>query len=256
MESQSAVERQHIIRAFRFELTKVQTVAVRERVVAQLRNVSEELAKNVADGLGMTNLPDPLPSVLKQVPKPEIRTSKELSLLARPGKDGIKTRAIAIILGNGVEGEAALKIRQTLTDQGAVPRFVGMKLGKVTTAAGDKMEIDVSLETAPAVTWDAMVIPDGKKAVDELSQSGHALEFLKDQYRHCKTILLLGDAKRLVEKAGIPQTLPSGKPDPGLLVLAGNDAATAAQAFVAALAKHRHFERETDPPRVQLPYSR
>src|SRR5262245_42842069 len=43
-ESQSDVEKQHIIRAFRFELTKVQVVAVRERVVSQLRNVAEELA--------------------------------------------------------------------------------------------------------------------------------------------------------------------------------------------------------------------
>src|SRR6201995_5814233 len=36
--SQSPVEKLHIIRAFRFELTKVQVVAVRLRVVAQLRN--------------------------------------------------------------------------------------------------------------------------------------------------------------------------------------------------------------------------
>ena len=62
--SQTDVEKTHIIRAYRFELTKVQTVAMRQRVVAQLRNVAEELARGVADGLGMTELPDPLPSVL------------------------------------------------------------------------------------------------------------------------------------------------------------------------------------------------
>jgi catalase len=42
--------------------------------------------------------------------------------------------------------------------------------------------------------------------------------------------------------------LPSGKPDQGLLV--ASDAATIADDFVAAIAKHRHFGRETDPPRV------
>ena len=67
--SQSDVEKQHIIRAFRFELTKVQVAAVRERVVAQLRNVAEELAQAVADGLGMTELPEPLPKVLPRAPK-------------------------------------------------------------------------------------------------------------------------------------------------------------------------------------------
>ena len=44
--------------------------------------------------------------------------------------------------------------------------------------------------------------------------------------------------------------LPSGKPDPGLLLFGSDDVDAALKAFVAALSKHRHFERETDPPRV------
>jgi hypothetical protein len=75
---------------------------VRERVIAQLRNVSEDLARNVAQGLGMSRLPDRLPTVLKRAPKPEVGMSKALSLFARPGQDGIKTRRIALILANGV----------------------------------------------------------------------------------------------------------------------------------------------------------
>src|SRR4030095_11491342 len=43
--------RQHIIKAFRFELTRVQTPAVRKRVVALLANVASELAEGVAKGL-------------------------------------------------------------------------------------------------------------------------------------------------------------------------------------------------------------
>jgi catalase len=249
-ESQSPAEKQHIVRAYRFELTKVQTVAVRERVVAQLRNVSEELAQAVAEGLGMARLPDPLPNVLKRVPKPEVRTSKALSLLARPGTEGIKTRHVAVIVANGVDGAAALALHRALTTQGAVPRFVGVKLGRASSETGEPIEIEVSMEAAPAVVWDAIVIADGSKAIAELGDSGHAIEFLKDQYRHCKPILLLGKAERLAQKAGIPPTLPSGKPDPGLLLFGANDVDAALDAFVGALAKHRHFERETDPPRI------
>ncbi len=249
-ESQSGIEKQHIIRAFRFELTKVQTVAVRERVVAQLRNVAAELAQSVADGLGMNALPEPLPTVLKRAPKPEVLSSKALSLLARPGQDGIKTRRIALIVANGVDGEAALMLHRQLTDQGGVPRFVGVKLGRVQSETGDPIEIEVSMETAPAVVWDAMAIVDGGRSIDELSNSGHAMEFLKDQYRHCKPILLMGKAERLVAKAGIPPTLPSGKPDPGLLMFVADDFDAALKAFVGALSRHRQFERETDPPRV------
>jgi catalase len=191
-----------------------------------------------------------LPTALKRAPKPEVTKSKALSLLARPGQEGIKTRRIALILANGVKGEAAMMLHRQLMAAGAVPRFVGVKLGRVDSENGEPVEIEVSMETAPAVVWDAMAILDGGRSVEELANSGHALEFLKDQYRHCKPILLLGKAEKLLAKAGIPPALPSGKPDPGLLMFGSDDIDAALRAFVGALSKHRQFERETDPPRV------
>jgi catalase len=245
--SQSDIEKRHIVRAFRFELTKVQTTAVRERVVAQLRNVAEDLAQAVADGLGMGALPDPLPKTLKRPAKPEVQTSNALSLYARPGRQGIKTRRIAMLVADGVNGEAAVAMHEALTEEGAVPRFVGVKLGRVQGAGGAPLEIEVSMEAAPSVLWDAMVVPDGEQAVAALLKSGHAIEFLKDQYRHCKPILLMGSAAALLEKAGIPQ---SGKVDAGLLLYDAGQTDVAVPALIEALEKHRHFERETDPPRV------
>jgi catalase len=76
------------------------------------------------------------------------------------------------------------------------------------------------------------------------------VEFLKNQYRHCKTILLMGSASMLLDKAGIPSALPTGDPDPGLLAHEAADTESAVQAFVTALMRHRHFERETDPPLI------
>jgi catalase len=247
--SQTAIEQNHIVGAFRFELTKVQVTAVRERVVSQLLNVSEELAQRVADGLGM-DLPEPMPKALARSPKPEIDNSPSLSLFARPGQDGIKTRCIAILVADGVDGTAATAIHEALTEQGAVPRFVGVTLGSVDSTSGDALEVEVSMETAPPVVWDAMIVPDGEDASETLSQSGHAVEFLKNQYRHCKTILLMGSASMLLDKAGIPSALPTGDPDPGLLAHEAGDTESAVQAFVTALMRHRHFERETDPPLI------
>ncbi|MBM3548676.1 MAG: catalase [Alphaproteobacteria bacterium] len=248
--SQSPVEQQHIIRAFRFELTKVQTVAVRQRVVAQLRNVDEALAQAVADGLGMNELPEPLPKVLKRVPRPEVDSSPPLSLLARPGEAGIRTRCVAIIVADGVDGETARQIHERLSAQEAVPRFVGIKMGTVGSETGDPIEVEVSLEAAPSVLWDAMILPGGDAATGALTQSGHAIEFLKDQYRHCKPILALGAAGALLDHAMLPATLPSGEEDQGLLRHEEGDVDAALAVFVAALAKHRILERETDPPRV------
>ena len=90
--SQSDWERRHIASAFAFELSKVTVPAVRRRMVASLRNVSDELAQAVADGLGMA-LPDPLPRVIEDVPKPEVEVSPSLSLTARPGDGSVATRA-------------------------------------------------------------------------------------------------------------------------------------------------------------------
>ena len=95
--------------------------------------------------------------------------------------------------------------------------------------------------------FDAVVVPDGD-AVRLLAQTGHAVEFVKDQYRHCKTILALGDGAALLEAAGIPDELPAGGKDPGVLKFA--DAAKGVQPFIDAVARHRHWDRQTDPPRV------
>jgi catalase len=98
------------------------------------------------------------------------------------------------------------------------------------------------------VLYDALALPDGTEAVSTLRADGRTLEFIKDQYRHCKPILALGASTALLAACGIQKALPDGRPDPGLIV--ASDVAKAAGDFVAAIAKHRHFSRETDPPRI------
>jgi catalase len=246
--SQTDVEKQHIVNAFRFELSRVQTPAVRERMVSGLLNVARELAEAVAAGLGIRELPAPMPKVMARDVVPEVSVSPALSLFARPGHDGIRTRRVAIVVADGCDGEAPLALAARLTDEGAVPRFVATTLGAAIPATGDAIEIDVSVEATPAVLYDALVLPDGAAAVDALRTDGRVLEFIKDQYRHSKPILALGASRRLLDACGIPATLPDGRPDPGLLV--ASKAMEAVDAFVTAIAKHRHLARETDPPRV------
>jgi catalase len=246
-ESQSPVEQAHIARAFRFELTKVQVPAIRERVVSQLVNVNEELARTVAAGLGI-DVPDAQPPVVPRNKRPEVRQSPPLSLLARPGDGSIRTRRIALLVADGVEGNSLRAVHEALRAEGAVPRYVGAKLGQCTTLDGEAIDVEVTLETSPSVLYDALVLPNGEAAVDALQAVGQAPEFIKDQYRHCKTILALGAGRRLLEKAMIPRELPQGGADPGILL--GNDARRAARDFIAAVARHRHWERYSDPPRI------
>src|SRR5688572_272558 len=132
--SQTPVEQQHIINAFRFELSKVQVPAIRERMVSSLRNVSEELAEAVAEGLGITEMPAPMPKVLQKKVRAEVTESKPLSLFARPGNVGIQARRIAVLVADGVNGDHAQAIAARLRNEGAVPVFVAPKLGAVKTS--------------------------------------------------------------------------------------------------------------------------
>jgi catalase len=118
----------------------------------------------------------------------------------------------------------------------------------VTSEGGDTFEVDATLENSPSVLFDALVLPDGTEAVENLARDGHTLEFLKDQYRHCKTILALGASSMLLEKVGIGPELPTGTADPGLLM--GSSDAFDPQLFIAAVGKHRHAARDTDPPAI------
>ena len=95
-------------------------------------------------------------------PKPEISKSPSLSLLARPGEDGIRTRRIAILVADGVDAEAATRIHAALTSRGAVPRYVGTQLGTLTSAEGPTIDVEIPFEGGPSVLWDAvasLVVP-------------------------------------------------------------------------------------------------
>jgi catalase len=145
-----------------------------------------------------------------------------------------------------VEGKSLATLHDALTAAGAVPRFVGPRLGAFTAANGKRIEADASMENSPPVLFDALVLPDGADGVRALAADGHTTEFISNQFRHCKSILALGASRELLERAGIASRT-SG--DPGLLVKAANDPAVP-RLFLAALANHRHPVRETDPPVV------
>ena len=91
----------------------------------------------------------------------------------------------------------------------------------------------------PSVLFDAVIVPEGDGAVDALADLGQAVEFLRDQYRHCKPLMISKAAETLAMLAGVPLDIDSdwaivqGLPE-----------------FLEALGKHRNWERATDPPIV------
>ncbi|AEG93116.1 catalase [Ramlibacter tataouinensis] len=249
-DSQTPVEQDHIANAFRFELSKVTVPAIRERIVAMLRNASEPLARKVATGLGIDPLPEPQPLALANPAKPEVQKSPALSLLARPGDGSLKGRKVAVLVAPGVEGKSVALAQAALLEQGAIARLVGTRIGRMPTSAGDALDADASLENEPGFLFDALILPDGQEAVAALAQDGHTMEFIRDQFRHCKTILALGASRQLMVKAGLPVSMDKSHAQggTGLIFAEAGDARQAIAAFIEGMTRHRHFGREMDPP--------
>jgi catalase len=248
-DSQTAVEQAHIAGAFRFELSKLTVPAIRERVLATLVNVSPQLAAEVADGLGMA-VPAALPRALAEPNTPEILISPELSLRALPGDGGIRTRKVALLAAHGVHGASLLAVQSALQAAGAVGVIVAARLGTIETADSAALEATASFENSPPVLFDAVCLPDGEVGVDSLFRTAQAVDFVTQQFCHGKTLLALGASKALLTHAGVAAFLAAGDPDPGVLLAEADASESACAQFIAAIAQHRHPERESDPPRV------
>ena len=266
--SQSPIEQQHIIDGFRFELTRVQTPAVRARVVAQLRNVDDTLAQGVANGLGIP-LPEPLPAVIPPI-TPEVERSPALSLLARPGDGSVATRRIALLVADGMDTGVMAAIYAELAEAGAAPRYVGRRLGMVEGDSAEPLPVEVTFEAAPSVLWDAVVLPAGETAAEQLAMDDQVAEFLMQQWRHNKAMLVPQSAEIMLHVAGVDVDLDLGDEDaddgqaarqrpsdgarssqvsdedevaPGLLLVPDASVAQALERFMQLVAHHRAFDR-------------
>jgi catalase len=219
-------------------------------MVASLLNVSEELGAAVALALGMET-PEPMPPTQKRAPKSEVAVSPALSLTALPGSEGVRTRKVALIIAQGVKAEPVAMLVAALSAAGAVPKLLSTRLGTIRSMDGQEFEVDATLENMPAVLFDALVLPDGEEAVTRLVKDGRVIDFLKDQYRHGKTIWVGAASAQLLDSAGVAQKLPSGDADPGLITGSPARLADQISEFIAALGKHRHPRREEELAVVQ-----
>ena len=242
-ESQTPIEKVHIAAAFRFELSKLTVPAIRLRVVSSLRNISEELAGKVAEGLGISPMPAPMPRALAKPAKPELKQAASLSLTARPGDGSIKGLKVALLIANGVVAKSIVQVRDALAAQGAVAKLIGPRIGATSTSDAGDLVADASLENEPGFLFDALVLPDGEKAINILAQHPQTMDFIKDQYLHYKSILVLGSSKKLLDKVGIDYETTNETEHHGLIVRPANKADEAIKTFISALAVQRHWHR-------------
>jgi catalase len=250
-DSQSAAEKEHIVAAFRFELSKLEVPAIRQRMVDNLAHVDEKLARRVAEPLGIGE-PDAKAAAGRagfrdyriQLP---IDESPALSM-ADTGDGSIRTRKIAILVADGIDSASLKPIRDALEQAGAQCRIVGPRLGTVASASKRQIDVDMTFANTPSVMFDAVLVPAGADSASALAGLGDAVHFVLEAYKHCKAICTVGEGVQLLSTLGIDADTdaPAGVVVAATPVtnLGDSTAATQiAQEFIVAIAKHRHWDR-------------
>ena len=223
--SMTAVEQEHIVGAFSFELGKVSDEEIQDRQLANLANVDPELCERVAANLGRP-VPTAAPVALEV--EPPVTTSPALSLVpAAPGP--IDGRVVGLLVGDGVKPAVADKLTAALDAEDAVLQVIGPRGGTI-----GKVEVHHTYHTCDSVMFDALVVDPSAAALLESELKVAVL--VQDAFRHHKAVAAVGDGAEVLERAGVPEDAP------GVVV-----GASAAKAFTASLVEavgwHRHWDR-------------
>ena len=241
--SQTDWEKDHIVNAFCFELGKVETMAIRQRMVSTLTQVDAVLAQRVADGLGMP-LPAP-PIGFNNVPytdEPDI--DKALSM-ANAAKHSIKGRKIAVLAANKVDGEALALACSAFEDAGATVKIIAPISGEINSLQGKAIVVDHSLPTVGSVQFDAVFIPGGIDSAKTLCLNANAVLFVNEAYKHGKAIAAADDGALLISKAAHSCEADNHTYYSIGMLTAINDQVDAdfIDQFIALIAMHRFNER-------------
>jgi catalase len=206
-QSQTYAEQEHIADAFVFELSKVETPEIRRRMVSNLRNVDEELAKKVAMGLGLREMP-PASQPAKE-PVGDLKYSKALSIIEN-GLHSFKGRKVGALITDGVDGALLDQLKAALQAEGAMLELIAPTVGGVTSSSGTQIAADQKLGGGPSVLYDAVAILPSESASAMLAKHPAARQFAADAFTHCKFIAYTSATQALFEKSGIASDLDEG----------------------------------------------
>jgi len=185
--SQTPIEQAHIASAIVFELSKVETPYIRERMVAQLLTVDETLGKRVADGLGMKPVPKPIEPA---VPVQDLPLSPALQLIGK-AKPTLEGRKVAILVADDSNAEMLEKYKAAITAAKAKPFIVAPKIS-ITLNNGETIAADGQLAGSPSVLFDAIVSIIMPEQAKKLAKVSEAIAWFKDAHAHLKAIAYCG----------------------------------------------------------------
>lgn len=191
-------EQAHVASAFVFELSKVKLAQVPARMVANLRNVDDELAQRVSRGLGI-KLPgksQPARAPIELDPSPALSIQKN----QQPTLAG---RSVGLLIADGSDGAIVKRIAKAVKDAGGHPVLIAPKLHGVKLKDGATLDVDGQLAGTPSQTVDAIAVIVSNDGCRSLLKDAAAVQFVMDAFGHLKAIGSSAEAQPLLDKAGV-----------------------------------------------------
>lgn len=257
--SQSDPEKNHIVDALSFELGKVQTEAIRVRMLGILSQVDKGLAAGVAYNLGLHVPQQPEQPMNHSIPadadaanyqpikvESSLLKSEALSM-ANTVKDSIRTRMIAILAADGVDGNTLMEMKNSIEGEGAIIHIIAPKLGMLTAEDNSSIPVDQSFLTAASVFYDAVYVPGGLNSVATLEADPDAIHFLNEAFKHCKAIAADTQALQVLQATYFFKKLPPDNLNETVLsegIVVNDKIKKLIPQFIMAISQHRFWDRE------------
>jgi catalase len=244
--SMTEPEKEHIIKAFHFEVGKIIDPEIRKAVVEVFNNVDGDLAIQIAKGVGV---PAPEQKGGSQVTKESPNVSQERT--EHTAKNSIKSRKIAILVDEGYNYDDVSEVMQALKGAGARTDLISKYMGMLKSSSEEEIEVNKNYLTAASVLYDAVYVPGGKESIDALKMQGDAIHFINEAFRHCKPLGATGEGIEFLKIANLLDIKYASKEsadkvisDKGVVTAIKVNNGSFSDSFIAAIAKHRHWDRE------------
>lgn len=203
--SMTDAEKRHIINGFSFELGKVETKAIREKMVDHLNHIDHMLATSVAENVGVKA---PEKSMANEA---YTKTSPALSM-ENVVTDSIMGRKIGVLIAEGFDYVQFSDLKDFLEKEGAVMEVISQKLGIVTASDGKTQMVDKNYVTTDPVLYDGLFIPGGEKSIAAMMKHTKVVHFISETIMHGKAIAAVGKGASLLMKGNcIPDITMSEK---------------------------------------------
>jgi catalase len=223
-------EQGHMAKALTFEIGKVETLAIRKRVLGHLNIIDEGLGRKVADALGMAGEADTItPAIMpvKLAPSPALRMYGKYP-------PTLKGRKVGVLLAPGFDLKLKKALVSAIEKEGAKVAIIALKVGGVDDASGAKHPANGALNASPSIFFDAVAVLAGPAGDKALSSNPDAIGFLMDAGRHLKAIALSG-VSGLAEKTHVAGSV-------GVVTISG---AKDVASFIEFARNGRVWERES-----------